>query len=141
MLSKSFTVLHVEDNSDDLAFAARAFTRLGPKVDLHVACDGEAAIKGLSETRSEQATFPIPDFILLDLKMPKVDGFEVLIWLKAQEHLKMIPVFILSDSIYPHDEQKARDLGAVHFFQKPAHPLGFDAILSEALAKTTESGF
>jgi len=140
MLPKSCTVLHVEDNSDDLSFTARAFARLGTKVGLHVALDGEAAIHGLSETKKNQVHFPIPDFILLDLKMPKVDGFEVLIWLKAQEHLKMIPVFILTDSTFPHDEQKARDLGAAQFFQKPTHPLGLDAILSEAMAKTTESG-
>jgi len=135
MLAKSFTVLHVEDSSDDISFTERAFTRLGAKVNLHVACDGEAVINGLSETPKTEVTFPIPDFILLDLKMPKVDGFELLIWLKAQEHLKMIPVFILTDSTFPHDQQKAEDLGAAHFFRKPVHPLGFDSILSEAMAK------
>jgi CheY-like chemotaxis protein len=73
--------------------------------------DGERAIDYLTKN-------PCPDLLLLDLKMPKVNGFEVLQWIRDKPSLKGLPVVVISSSDLPVDKERAADLGATAFFVK-----------------------
>ena len=93
-----------------------AFTIASPHVP-----DGEEAIKYLSRQApyNDDALYPVPDVVVLDLKMPKKDGFEVLQWLREQKALKPAPVVILTRRNHADDIKKAKDLGAGTYYTKP----------------------
>lgn len=139
MSAKSITLLQIEDNSDDLIFTERALSRIGAAVDLHVAWDGEEVKEGLSKNKVVRMSYPTPDVILLDLDLPRMNGFEVLSWIKSQSHLQMIPVFVFTGSIRSEDVQKALSLGASCTYQKPSHPQAWETILTDVLAKASPS--
>ena len=63
---------------------------------------------------------PIPDLILLDLVMPEVHGFDVLEWIRDRPYPLFVPVVVLTSSVNPEDERRARDLGAIAFYTKPS---------------------
>jgi DNA-binding response OmpR family regulator len=69
---------------------------------------------------ADRARFPVPALVLLDLKMPKVDGFDVLAWLRTRPELESLPVVVLSSSSREDDIQRARTLGAADYRVKPA---------------------
>jgi CheY-like chemotaxis protein len=82
--------------------------------------DGADAIDYLRgvDDYSDRSRFPVPALILMDLKMPRVDGFEFLAWLRREPGLKLIPVVVLSSSNLPHDVKRAYELGANSFVVK-----------------------
>jgi DNA-binding response OmpR family regulator len=86
--------------------------------DVHVASDGEKAIDFIRKAEADPAA-PCPQFLLLDLNLPKKDGFEVLRHLRASPKCKHIPVLIITSSDSPDDRGKAAELGA-SYFRKPA---------------------
>src|SRR5437868_15435601 len=94
------TILLVEDNPDDALFAQRAFGRVCPEARLELAKDGEDAVNYLSGKGiyGDRERFPLPTLILLDLKLPRKSGFEVLEWLKGEPELRDIPVVVLTSS-------------------------------------------
>ena len=102
--------LLVEDNEDDVFFMERAFQQAGVHNPLHVVKNGEEAIEYLSGQNqfSDRQEHPLPDLIFLDLKMPGVNGFEVLKWMRAQS--VNIPVAILTSSPEDIDRERAREL-------------------------------
>ncbi len=114
-------ILIVEDHEDDVLFFRRAF-RLA---DLHHRIthvrDGDEALRYLSRQApyDDNAQYPVPDVIVLDLKMPGRDGFEVLQWLREQKGLKPAPVVVLTSSERDEDKQRAKELGASSFYTKP----------------------
>ena len=84
--------------------------------------DGEEAIKYLEgrDPYSDRNKYPMPQVILLDLKMPRMNGFQFLEWLrKSSLHLRLIPVVIMSSSALPTDVEKAYALGANSYMVKP----------------------
>ena len=101
-------ILLVEDNEADVWLFKEAFTALEIEHDLEIAEDGAQAIDRLEEAE----TFGAPDLILLDLNMPKVDGFQVLSFVRATPRLCFIPVIILSSSRDQRDIRRAHELGA-----------------------------
>jgi CheY-like chemotaxis protein len=107
------TVLVAEDSEDDLFLLTRAFRRAGLTHCLVPVADGEKAIEYL------QGQSPAPDLLLLDLKMPKVDGFGVLEWLQHRPELRM-PAIVYSTSEEPEDKQRAKQLGAADYLVKTA---------------------
>lgn len=116
------TILLVEDEADSLALAQRAFRKSNvpqPKV----VNDGEVAIAYLNGDGdyANRSRFPLPDLILLDLNLPKKNGFEVLEWLRAQPSaaIKHIPVVILTTRQTPDEMKLAYDLGARLYLVKP----------------------
>ena len=111
--------LLVEDNEDDVFFMERAFQQAGVHNPLHVVKNGEEAIEYLSGQNqfSDRQEHPLPDLIFLDLKMPGVNGFEVLKWMRAQS--VNIPVAILTSSPEDIDRERARELGAECYLLKP----------------------
>ena len=115
----------VEDNPDDIFFIKRAFLRLNVGNPLLLLRDGEQAIEYLSGAGdfNDRGKYPIPIFMLLDLKLPRVSGFEVLRWLRSREsEISLIPVIVLTSSSNPSDINKAYRFGANSYITKPNKP-------------------
>jgi CheY-like chemotaxis protein len=110
-------VLLVEDSADDAFFFQRALGRSGCECQFKHVCDGAAAITLLTEAISNEQQRP--DVIFLDLKMPVVNGFEVLEWLRQQPLSTRMRVIVLSGSNQRADRDRARDLGAFDYMVKP----------------------
>jgi CheY-like chemotaxis protein len=111
-------ILLVEDNEDDIMITKRALEKGQVRNKLYVTHDGEEAISFLKKLgRYEKA--PRPGFILLDLKMPKIDGFEVLKEIKKNPDLKSIPVVVLTTSGRDQDVEKSYTLGCNNYIMKP----------------------
>jgi len=111
------TILIADDDLDDIFLLQRAFSKAGVKADLHFVKDGEEAIRYLQS--EDQQKNPTPDLLLLDLKMPRVDGFSVLEWVRSQPGLKRLLVTVLTSSDSRLDINRAYDLGANSYLVKP----------------------
>jgi CheY-like chemotaxis protein len=114
------TILVIEDDANDLFFLKRAFGTLQRSCDMQAVGDGAEAIDYLRgvDDYSDRSRFPVPALILMDLKMPRVDGFEFLEWLRREPGLKIIPVVVFSSSNLPEDVHRAYALGANSFVVK-----------------------
>ena len=114
-------ILHVEDEEADIFLLRRAFSRAGVDASIKAVTDGEMAISYLSGAGpfADRRENPLPSLVLLDLKLPKVTGFEVLAWLRRQPHLRSLVVIVFSSSADPKDVDRAYELGANSFVQKP----------------------
>ena len=128
MSAVSAPVLLIEGNPDDVLLIRRAFHKADPRSQIHHAADGDEAVAYLSGQGgfADRSQHPLPVLVLLDLKLPKRSGHEVLEWLRAQEGLRRLPVAILTSSQEPVDVKRAYDLGANAYLLKP---LEFEALL------------
>ena len=115
------TVLYVEDEESDAFFMERAFAVAGLRSALRVVSDGRAAIEYLSGTGvyAKRNEYPVPTVVLLDLNLLSMPGFEVLQWMRSQPRFAATPVVIFSSSPRDEDKEKARELGANEFLEKP----------------------
>jgi CheY-like chemotaxis protein len=118
--SKLFLV--AEDDENDVFFLQRAFQQAKIENPLYVVRDGQEAIDYLSGAGnfSDRNLHPLPYLFLLDLKMPRKTGLDVLVWLQEHPELRCLPVVVLSSSAQVRDIEKAYDLGANAFIVKPA---------------------
>jgi CheY-like chemotaxis protein len=118
----SQTVLYVEDNADDFDLLRLASRKCGTPFSLQHAADGEEAIAYLSAEGgfADREEHPFPDLVLLDLKMPRLDGFEVLHWIRTNPATKALPVVVLAGSSFRADIRRALELGANSYAAKPA---------------------
>jgi two-component system, chemotaxis family, response regulator Rcp1 len=114
----STQVLLVEDSPGDVRLMREAFREASTDLRLHVAEDGIEAMAFLNK-EGDYSTAPRPNFILLDLNLPKMDGLEVLQQIKSRDDLKTIPTVILTTSDAGTDIIKSYDLQANCFFTKP----------------------
>jgi CheY-like chemotaxis protein len=116
-----FTILLAEDSSDDVLVLRRALRKSNLPHNLQVVADGELAIRYLqgSEPFRDRECYPLPQLILLDLKMPRTDGFAVLEWMRRHGMLEVVPAVILSSSDQPKDVDQATRLGAKAYLLKP----------------------
>ena len=114
-------VLLVEDSPADVALVQRAFRRCGGVARLHVVRDGDAAVQYLEGRGgfADRARHPLPRLVLLDLKLPRRSGLEVLAWLREQPGLGRLPVLVLTSSRESVDVDRAYDLGANGYLLKP----------------------
>jgi len=121
-MKQKTTVLLVEDNKTDLFLTRTAFERAEFKNPLQEVRNGEEAIAYLKGQGPywDRGRFPMPAVMLLDLKMPMKDGFEVLKWVAAQTGLKRISIIVLSGSTRAEDVEQAFALGAKSFLLKPS---------------------
>jgi len=110
--------LLVEDNRGDITLIQHALKDAAVKVDLHVEDDGVKALDFLRRT-GRAAAGRLPDFILLDLKLPRKTGLEVLSEIKREPELRQIPVVILTSSNAVTDVKRAYELQAAAYFVKP----------------------
>lgn len=114
---RSIRVLLVEDNPDDVEIARRAFKKTGVVSDIILARDGQEVLDRLF---GEEASTTRPDLMLLDLNLPRVNGFEVLERVRASELYASMPVVVLTASARQEDVQRTYRLGANSYIQKPA---------------------
>jgi CheY-like chemotaxis protein len=114
-------ILVAEDNPHDAFFLERAFVRAGINTPLQFVENGEDAIKYLSAAVpfSDRQQFPLPSIMILDLQMPRMDGFEVLQWVRQQPGLRRLPVMVFTSSAEPKDVDQAHELGANGYLIKP----------------------
>ena len=116
--------LYVEDDPADAELVKMAMHRQHAG-KLHVVTDGQQAIDYLTHANgfADRTEHPTPNVILLDLKMPRVNGFDFLKWLKekAPPHLRRVPVIVMSSSDLPQDVNRAYDLGANCYLTKPVN--------------------
>jgi two-component system, response regulator len=116
------TVLYVEDSTDDFMLFKLASQRCGTPFSLQHAADGDQAIAYLSGVGDyvDREEHPFPNLVLLDLKMPRLDGFEVLQWIRTNPTTKTLPVVVLAGSSFRADVRRALELGANSYAVKPA---------------------
>jgi len=115
---KKPTVLLVEDSEDDAYLFNWRFEQSGATCAVKHVLDGAEAIEFLDRTLSTNPE-SLPCIIFLDLKMPVMNGFEVLIWLQQHEAFSHIPVVVLSGSDQSSDKERACQLGATDYLVKP----------------------
>src|SRR5882724_5554953 len=108
-------ILSVEDNPDDVLILKRAFQKANTSAHLEFLADGDQAIEYLAKLSQK----PCPSLLLLDLKLPRKSGLEVLSWMRSQPDLKRLPVVMLSSSNQPEEINSAYDLGANSYLVKP----------------------
>jgi CheY-like chemotaxis protein len=127
-------ILIVEDTAADVTLMRRAFEKVRLANPLHVVTHGDAAVDYLAGEGmyADRQRFPLPVLILLDLKLPRRSGIEVLQWLRAQPGLQHIPVAVLTLSQQDQDVNAAYDIGVQSYLIKPVH---LDGLLQ--LLKTT----
>lgn len=115
-------LLVVEDNPDHALLVRLAAERVDRNLDVRLCSDGREAVDLLSGEPpfQDRRAHPLPDLVLLDLIMPRLDGFGFLKWVRGRPELKDLPVVVLTSSISPLDEARAKRLGASGFHTKPA---------------------
>ncbi|MDB6039459.1 MAG: response regulator receiver protein [Verrucomicrobiales bacterium] len=116
----SDVILVAEDNPDDAFIVKMMFKRAGLLRTLHIVDDGQKVIDWLSgnDSFSDRIKHPLPEIVLLDLKMPVKTGFEALEWIRSRKPFEKLPVIILSSSDDPKDVKRAFELGATKYFVK-----------------------
>lgn len=131
-LDSPTAILIVEDNPGDVRLVQEGFTEADTVPEFHVVTDGREALAFLRE-RSNDDSLTYPDLILLDLNLPKVDGFEVLDEVKNNPEYPLVPVLVLSSSKSKEDVVESYERHANAYLTKPDGPDEF-----VALAKTIE---
>jgi chemotaxis family two-component system response regulator Rcp1 len=121
-------VLLVEDNSGDVRLTQEAFREANRAIHLHVASDGVEAMAFLRREGTHNHA-PRPDLILLDLNLPKMDGREVLAYIKEDDSLKLIPTVILTTSDSEVDIVKSYQLQANCYLNKPVQLEAFESLV------------
>jgi CheY-like chemotaxis protein len=123
-------ILLAEDREDDVALVRRSLAKLFIANPLQVVRDGEEAIEYLcgEGKYANRAEYPLPALMLLDLKMPRKDGFEVLKWVRQQPGLSELPIVVLTSSENMRDVNAAYKLGANSFLVKPMEFEDFKAM-------------
>ena len=131
MNSKYPTLLIVEDDDNDFLFLERALANENLEANIQRACDGDEAIEYLCGEKhfADGEANPPADLIVLDLKMPRKNGFEVLAWLREHSEFESLPVVIFSSSEEPADVEKAYDLGAKGYLVKPSSYLAYSEVV------------
>jgi CheY-like chemotaxis protein len=132
-MNREAQILLVEDNPMDVALTINAFKEAHLSNEIHVVGSSEEAlgyIKG-EGAYSDRMIHPLPDIILLDLKMPGLGGFEFLKIIKSSPLLKRIPVIILTTSRNEEDIARSYDYGANSYLVKPINFDGFQKVVAE----------
>ncbi|HEU4326317.1 MAG TPA: response regulator [Roseiflexaceae bacterium] len=126
------TVLLVEDNQNDVLLLQRAMRRAQWTNPVQVVEHGDAAIAYLAGDApyDNRARYPLPGLVLLDLKLPRRSGLEVLAWLRAQPALRCLPVVVLTSSKEHRDVSQAYQLGVNSYLVKPGAPQDLQALIT-----------
>ena len=139
---RSASILLVEDNFDDRQFVVRAARKIGYHISLDICLDGAAAIDYINndgEHVDREDLLP-PDFVLLDLNLPKFSGLDVLEAMRSHDCYASVPVVVFSSSSSENDIRRAWRLGCSSFFTKPSAPSGYVELLG-SLCDYWKSGF
>jgi CheY-like chemotaxis protein len=128
------SMLVVEDNPTDVLIMKKAIAQAQAAVDIQVVHDGEEALDYLRSRYATSAAGGVPDLIVADLNMPRMDGREFLRALKDDENLRLLPVVILTTSTRQEDVLESYRLGAASFITKPAKFEDFVNTLTRLIA-------
>jgi len=124
-MDNNFTVLLVEDDLNDIFLVKRAFKIAQIPTPLQVVTDGLEAMSYLkgSGKYGDRHTYPLPHLMVMDIRMPRKSGFEVLEWVKENPNrlLRRIPIVVVSSSENPEDVNRAYELGANAYMVKPVN--------------------
>ncbi|BAN35673.1 response regulator with CheY-like receiver domain and winged-helix DNA-binding domain [Sulfuricella denitrificans skB26] len=122
------TILLVEDDTNDVLLFQRAYRKCKLANPLQIVGDGEAAQDYLagSGKYADRESYPLPALVLLDFKLPRMSGLEVLAWMRSQTSLKRVPVVALTSSRERSDVNRAYDLGINSYLVKP---VAFDNLM------------
>lgn len=133
-------ILLVEDDPADVSFLKRALQKADSKATFHVLTDGEQAMAYLSP-KNDQGSLPeLPSLVITDLKMPKINGHQLIEWMRSQTRLAHIPIVVLSSSGMEQDIDRAIDLGANAYIQKPLNLSELEKIVQSLLAAWLHRG-
>lgn len=121
-------ILLIDDDADDRKYFVEAVKEIDSSIECVTAKDGEQALAFL-----RQPHLSMPDFIFLDLRMPRINGKQCLLQIKADLRLKDIPVIIYTTSKAVQEAEELQSLGAVHFITKPSEPDEIYYVLSLVL--------
>lgn len=129
-------IMVVEDDPDDLLFLRRAFYRAGLSLPLVVVADGDEAVRYLDGLPpfGDRAVSPLPGYVLLDLKLPRRSGLEVLRWMRASAQHRDRPVIVFTSSDLPADRAAAEALGIDAYLVKPVGLAELDAAVRQIVA-------
>jgi CheY-like chemotaxis protein len=130
----SYTVFIADDDLDDVEIFCETVAEIDPTIRCIAASNGEEALKKLNHPFS-----PLPDFIFLDLNMPRLDGKKCLDEIKKSARLKQIPVIVYTTSKLETDIIEMKKLGAVYFITKPSRLSHLRSILTLVLKKHWEN--
>ena len=136
------TLLLVEDSEDDAFLFQWNLKEAKSPFTVHHVGNGAEAIDFLRKASNSSA---LPDVVLLDLKMPVLNGFDVLSWMQTQTFSRKVPVFVVSGSAQEEDKVRAKQLGALDYFVKPVTAADLRRIAAQvcpdaAGAKLAETG-
>jgi len=131
MKPKAMTILLAEDNPDDLEITLRAFKRHKLANNIIVARDGEEVLDMLFQRPNANDRQKRPDLILLDLRLPRVDGLEVLRQVKSNPETQSIPVVVLTSSNEENDLAKSYRVGVNSYIRKPVNFEKFTEVVKQ----------
>lgn len=126
--AKPLLILHVEDDDNDALLFQKACERAGLPAQVHrveTADEAKAYLTGETDY-ADRSQYPFPHIVVLDLKMPRVDGFELLKWMRHTEPFAELPVLIFTASMSREDKSRAMAEGASSYFVKPS---SFEALV------------
>src|SRR5688572_2673685 len=128
------TVLYIDDSADDLFLFQRACQCANVSFELKIAGTGPEALRYLSGAGefADRQMHPLPEIILLDIKMPEMDGFEVLNWIRAHPHVSQTMVALYSSSTIDKDVLRGFLSGTTFYIPKP-HATGTLTVLARAI--------
>jgi CheY-like chemotaxis protein len=128
MIKNGSTILLVEDSPDDVLLVRRAFQKAGIENPIVAVENGDEALAYLNGTGiyADRQKYPLPTLTLLDLKLPRRSGLEVLAWVRQHSGIKRMPIIVLTSSRDEDDINRAYDLGANSYLVKP---VAFDDLL------------
>jgi len=137
MSAHTATLLLVEDNEDDVFAMQRALRKAQITLALQVVNDGQKAVDYISGNGqyADRNYYPLPSLVFLDLKLPYLDGFEVLAWIREQSGARDLPVVILTSSGEETDRARASILGVNRYLVKPPEPQQLNVIVKELPAR------
>jgi CheY-like chemotaxis protein len=141
-MSARSLILLVEDSRDDAFFLRRAFLKAGLSHSIVDVRNGQQAVNYLNGNAlyADRSLYPLPNIVLVDLKMPLMDGFELLAWLKERPELERLPVIVISSSDLPTDRERAMKLGARDYFVKPNDPEELLSVVEELHSRWIATG-
>ena len=116
-MKRNMNILLVDDDADDRKLFIDAIKEVDATINCTIAVDGKQALEHLKSSGDS-----LPDFIFLDLRMPRFSGKKCLLEIRKDEQLKSIPVIVYTTSKDVEEAKQLREMGAVHFISKPSDP-------------------
>jgi CheY-like chemotaxis protein len=127
-MKENSVILIVDDDEDDRNLFIESAKEINASITFITASDGQEALRLLKDEHNK-----LPDYIFLDLRMPRIGGKKCLEEIRKDKRLHELPVFIYTTSTYVKDSMELKEMGAVHFISKPADPGDIYYILSVVL--------